>query len=77
MKSLSKEKRHDMIDACNSTSTYLADFLNIDNIHFDHMVQRIYSPELQLNKANSSDTESAFLDLNFSIHDDTVSTKIL
>ena len=40
------------------------------------MVRRIYPAELQLNKANSSDTEAAFLDLNLSIHNDTVSTKI-
>ena len=29
-----------------------------------------------LKKANASDTEAAFLDLNYSIHNDTVSTKI-
>ena len=36
----------------------------------------IYPAELQLNKANVSDTEAAFLDLNLSIHNDIVSTKI-
>ena len=40
------------------------------------MVHRIYPTELQLNKANASDTEATFLDLNLSIHNDTVSTKI-
>ena len=40
------------------------------------MVHRIYPAELQLNIANASDTETAFLDLNLSIHNDTVSTKI-
>ena len=40
------------------------------------MVHRIYPAELQLNKANASDTEAASLDLNLSIHNDTVSTKI-
>ena len=40
------------------------------------MVNRIYPAELQLNKANSSDTEEPFLDLNLSISDGTVSTKI-
>ena len=40
------------------------------------MVNRIYPAELQLNKANVSDTEAAFLDLNLSIHTDIVSTKI-
>ena len=76
MKSLTKEKRHDLIDAFNSTSRYLDDLLNIDNIHFEHMVHRIYPAELQLNKANASDTEAAFLDLNLSSHNDIVITKI-
>ena len=41
------------------------------------MVHRIYPTELQLNKVNASqDTESAFLDLNLSIHNNTISTKI-
>ena len=38
MKSLTKEKRYDLIDAFNSTSRYLDDLLNIDNIQFEHMV---------------------------------------
>ena len=40
------------------------------------MVDRIYRAELQLNKANSSDTRAAFLDLNLIISHGTVSTKI-
>ena len=40
------------------------------------MVHRIYPAELQLNKANAFDTEAAFLDLNLSIHNNIVSTKI-
>ena len=76
MKSLTNEKRYDLIDAFNSTSRYLDDLLNIDNIHFEHIVHRIYPAELQLNKANASDTEAACLDLNLSIHNDIVSTKI-
>ena len=76
LKSLTKEKQYDLIDAFNSTSRYLEDLLNIDNIHFEHMVHRIYSADLQLNKANASDTEAPFIDLNLSIHNDIVSTKI-
>ena len=76
MKSLTEEKQYDMIDAFNSTSRYLDDLLNIDNIYFKQMVHRIYPAELQLNKANASDNEAAFLDLNLSIYNDTVSTKI-
>ena len=76
MKSLTKEKRYDLIDAFNSSARYLDDLLYIDNIHFEHMVHRIYPAQLQLNKANVSDTEAAVLDLNLSIHNDIVSTKI-
>ena len=76
MKSLTKEKRYHTIDAFNSTSRYRDDLLNIDNIHFEQMVHRIYPAELQLSRANASDTEAAFSDLNLSIHYDTDSTKI-
>ena len=40
------------------------------------MVNSIYPTELQLNKANSSDTDASFLDLNLCITNSTVSTKI-
>ena len=76
MKSFTKEKRYDLIDAFNSISRYLDDLLNIDNIHFEHMVHRMYPAEHYLNEANASDTEAAFLDLNLSINNDIVSTKI-
>ena len=76
MKSLSRENQADIIEAFNSTSRYLDDLLNIDNIYFDQMVDRIYLTELQLNRANSSDTEAPFLDLNLYISNGTVSTKI-
>ena len=39
------------------------------------MVSQIYPSELQLNKANTSDTETTFLDLHLSISNDIVSTK--
>ena len=39
-------------------------------------LSQIYPSELQLNKANASDTEAAFLDLHLSISNDIVSTKI-
>ena len=60
MKSLSLENQADIIEAFDSTSRYLDDLLNIDNIYFEHMVDRIYPAELQLNNANSSDTEAPF-----------------
>ena len=40
------------------------------------MVNRIYPSELQLNKANVSDTETSVLDLHSSILDGFVKTKI-
>ena len=40
------------------------------------MVNWIYPPELQLNKANTSDTEVPFLDLHLSISNGFVSSKI-
>ena len=54
--SLSRENQSDITVAFNSTSRYLDDLLNIDNIYFDQMVDRIYPTELQLDSANSSDT---------------------
>ena len=42
----------------------------------DNMVSQIYPSGLQLNKANTSDTEAAFFDLHLSISNDIVSTKI-
>ena len=39
------------------------------------MVSKIYNSELQLNKANISDTEAIFLDLHLSISNDRVSVK--
>ena len=40
------------------------------------MANHIYSLELQLNKANVSETETSFLDLHLSISDSFVKTKI-
>ena len=76
MKSLSRENQADIIEDFNSTSIYLDDLLNIDNTYFEHMVDRLYPAELQLNKVNSSDTEAPFLDLSLSLSNGTVSTKI-
>ena len=45
--SLSRENQADIIEAFNSTSRYLDDLLNTDNIYFDQIVDRIYPTELQ------------------------------
>ena len=76
MLSLSDNNPTDIIKAFNSISRYLDELLNIDNPYFGQMVDQIYPTELQLNKANSSDTEAPSLDLNLSITNVIVSSKI-
>ena len=75
MVSLPDDKQADIIDAFNTTSRYLDIILNIDNVYFDTMISQIYPSELQLNKANTSDTKFAFIDLHLSISNNIVSTK--
>ena len=49
MMSLSDDKQADVIDAFNTTSRYLKDILNINNVYFDNSVGQIYPSELLLN----------------------------
>ena len=76
MLSLLDNNQTDIIEAFNSTSGYLDDILNFVNPYFEQMVGQIYPTELQLNKADYSDTEAPFLDLNLSITNSIVSSKI-
>ena len=78
MVSLSEDNQSDVFEAFNSTSWYLDDILNscIDNNFYDSMVNHFYPSELQLNKANVSDTDASFLDLHLSLSDGFVKTKI-
>ena len=73
MDSLNHNNQADVIEAFNSTSRYLDDILNIDNPYFEAMVKQIYPPELQLNKANNTDTEVPFLYLHLFISNGFVS----
>ena len=66
----------EIIEAFKSTSRYLDDLLNIGNPYFEGIVNRIYSSELPLNKANTSDTEAPFLDLHLSILNEFVSSNL-
>ena len=52
------DNQADIVDAFNTTSRFLDDILNINNIYFDNMVSQIYPAEL--NKANTSDFGLAF-----------------
>ena len=76
MDSLNHDNQAGVIEAFNSTSRYLDYLLNIDIPYFEGMVNQIYPPELQLNKANISDTEAPFLDLHLSVSNGFVSSKI-
>ena len=67
MISLSDDKQAGVIDAFNTTSRYLDDILNMNNVYFDNMVSQIYHSELQLNKDNTSDTKTTSLDLRLSV----------
>ena len=74
--SLSGVGQAEIIEAFKSASRYLDDLLNFDSPYFGGVVNRIYPPELQLNKANTADTEAPFLDLYLSISGGFVSSKI-
>ena len=76
MKNLSSDNQADVIKTFNLTSRYFDDLLNIDNSYFEGMVNQIYPPELQFNKAITSDTEAPFLDLHLSISNGFLSSKI-
>ena len=76
MKALSNDNQTDIIKVFNSTSRYLDDLLNIDNTYFEGMVNQIYPPELQLNKANTSDYKALFLDISLCFSNGFVSSKI-
>ena len=76
IKNHSSDNQADFIKTFNLTSRYLDNLRNIDNPYFEGMVNQIYPPELQLNEANTSDTEAPFLDLHPSISNGFVSSKI-
>ena len=61
MDTLNHDNQVDVIDVFfNSSAWYLDDLLNFDYPYFEGMVNQIYPPELQWNKANISDTEIPF-----------------
>ena len=64
MTNLSGHDQATIIETFNSTPRYLDDIFKIDNPYFEGMVNQIDSPELQLNKANTSDTDVPFWRIN-------------
>ena len=76
MSDLQKSKRFDLIDMFNDTSRYLDDIFTIDNPEFEKHIPDIYPAELQLNKANTSDKETSFLDLNIKVIGSDIHTRV-
>ena len=73
---LHKPKRYNLIDIFNDTSRYLDDWFTIDNPEFVKHIPDIYPTELQLNKENTSDQETSFLDLNMKVIGSDVHTSV-
>ena len=76
MSDLQKSKRFDLIDMFNDTSRYLDDIFTIDNPEFEKHISDIYPAELQLNKTNTSDKETSFLDLNIKVIGSDIHTSV-
>ena len=67
MSNLHKSKQYDPIDLFNDTSRYLDDIVTIDKPEFKKHIPDKYLTDIQLNKANTSDKETDFLDLNIKV----------
>ena len=67
MSNLHKSKKYDLIGMFNDTSWCLDDIFTIDNPEFAKHFPDKYPTELQLNKENTSDKHTSFLDLNIKV----------
>ena len=67
MSNIHKSKQYDLIDMFNDIYRYLDDIFTIDNPEFEKYFPDIYQTKFQLNKANTSDKETSFLDLNIKV----------
>ena len=74
MLSLSDDKQAGIIDAFSTTSRYLDDILNMNNIYLTIWQEKIYPAGLQRYKTSISEIE-AFFDLHLAISNDSVSAK--
>ena len=76
MSDLYKSKRHDFIDMFNNTSRYLNDIFTIGNPEFEKYIPDIYTADRQVNKANTSDKETSFLDSNIKVIGSDIHTSV-
>ena len=67
MSNLQKSEQYDLIDMFYDTSRYLDDTFTIHNPELDKLIPDIYPTGLLLNKTNTSDKETSFLDLNIKV----------
>lgn len=65
-----------MVQKFNNTFRYLDDILALNNDNFNTYTSEIYPPELTLNKANTDEQHCSFLDLNISINNGKLNSKI-
>ena len=68
--------RQHLVSKFNNTFRYLDDILALNNDDFDKFIHEIYPRELTLNKANTNNQKCSFLDLNISIDNEKLHTKI-
>lgn len=68
--------KHHLIETFNHTYRYLDDILALNNPTFSNFINDIYPKELTLNKANSTDSRCPFLDLDLSIINGRLHTKV-
>ena len=77
MKNLQKNPIHSsLIDVFNSNSRYLDDILTLNNPDFLKFASDIYPKELILNRANSDNQCCPFLDLNITLNQGKLTTRI-
>ena len=68
-------KQH-LVDLFNNTYRYLDDILALNNPEFSKFTDEIYPAELTLTKSNSSSDYTPFLDLDISINQGKLNTKV-
>ena len=76
MSNLHKSKKYDLLDMFNDNSRYLDDMFTIDKPDFEKHIPNKYPTDLQLNKANTSDKETSFLNLNVKVIGSDVRTSV-
>ena len=69
-------KWFDLVDKFNNTSRYLDDIFTIDNPEFAEHIPDIYPRELQLNKENTADRDTSFLNLNIKVIRSNIHTSV-